>query len=122
MSVVSATGALTGVEDAERLPVGKASAEFFDALGVALPERHKSGNMLRIGAPGPFLNVLRPEVETYDFAAKLLCEEDSACAFPARYVDRRCTAGFSTGFLASLRLCAVLISAICVSACGKLPV
>jgi hypothetical protein len=37
------------------------------------------------------------------------------------YVDR-CTAGFSAGFLAALRLCAVLISAICVSACGKLPV
>jgi hypothetical protein len=30
-----ATYTLTGVEDAERLPVGKASAEFFDALGVA---------------------------------------------------------------------------------------
>src|ERR1700688_722735 len=37
------------------------------------------------------------------------------------YVDL-CTAGFSTGFLASLRLCAVLISAIWVNACGKLPV
>ena len=37
------------------------------------------------------------------------------------YFDR-CTTGFSTGFLASLRLCAVLISAIWVSACGKFPV
>ena len=34
----------------------------------------------------------------------------------------RCTTGFSTGFFASLRLCAVLISAIWVSACGKFPV
>ena len=37
------------------------------------------------------------------------------------YVDR-CITGFSTGFLASLRLCAVLISAMWVSACGKFPV
>jgi hypothetical protein len=34
----------------------------------------------------------------------------------------RCITGFSTGFLASLRLCAALISAMWVSACGKFPV
>ena len=34
----------------------------------------------------------------------------------------RCTAGFSVGVFAAQRLCAVLISAMCVSACGKLPV
>ena len=39
----------------------------------------------------------------------------------ASYFDR-CTAGFSVGVLATLRLCAVLISAMCVSACGKFPV
>jgi hypothetical protein len=33
-----------------------------------------------------------------------------------------CIAGFPLGLPASLRLCAVLISAICVNACGKLPV
>jgi hypothetical protein len=46
---------------------------------------------------------------------------DDANIFYVRYVDR-CIAGFSIGFLASLRLCAVLISAMWVSACGKLPV
>ena len=37
-------------------------------------------------------------------------------------ISTRCIAGFSVDRLAALRLCAVLISAMCVSACGKLPV
>ena len=43
------------------------------------------------------------------------------CREGLTYFDR-CTAGLSIGFLAALRLCAVLIKAIWVSACGKLPV
>jgi hypothetical protein len=38
-----------------------------------------------------------------------------------RYFDR-CITGFSTGFMASLRLWAVLISAMWVKACGKFPI
>ena len=77
--------------------------------GVRPPSSHKAGS------PSPGLPAKTVPARAILQSARRSEPDDGELFRPLH-------AGFSVGCFAAQRLCAVLISAICVSACGKLPV